>query len=63
MTCSDGKNDYMRKMANKLDLRTENDGKSKTLIMNEIKIKDLDKWSGVKAKDVKETDYSVRDDS
>ena len=53
----------MRKKANKLDLRTENDGKSKTLIMNEIKIKDLDKWSGVKAKDVKETDYSVRHDS
>lgn len=53
----------MRKKANKLDLRTENDGKSKTLIMNEIKIKDLDKWSGVKAKDVKETDNFVKDDS
>ena len=63
LNCGDDGNDYLRRKANKLNLRNESDGKSKTLILTEIKIKDLDKWSGVKAKDVKETDYSVRDDS
>jgi Phosphatidylinositol-4-phosphate 5-Kinase len=51
LTCNDGKNDFMRKKADKLNLRTETDG-SKTLTMNEIKIKDIDKWSDVKTKDV-----------
>ena len=56
LNCGDDGNDYLRRKANKLNLRNESDGKSKTLILTEIKIKDLDKWSGVKAKDVKESD-------
>ena len=59
LTCSDGKSDFMNKKTNKLIIKTENDG-SKTLTMREIKIKDLDKWSDVKAKDVKESDKFIR---
>ena len=60
LTCGDSKNSFMKKKADKLDLRTEANG-SKTLIMNEIKIKNIDKWSDVKARDVKETDKFLRE--
>ena len=50
MTCNDSENTSFRKKTDKLELRNELDG-SKTLILNQIKIKDLDKWSTVKVKD------------
>jgi len=59
LTCDNGKDDYMREKADKLNLVSESNG-SKTLTLSEIKIKNFDKWSGVKSKDVEENDDFVR---
>lgn len=60
-TCDNGKDEYVREKADKLVLATSKDG-SKTLTLHEVKIKDLDKWSNVKFKDVKESDKFIRQD-
>jgi len=57
LTCNDSENTSFRKKTDKLELRNEHDG-SKTLILNQIKIKDLDKWSTVKVKDFNSDDVS-----
>jgi len=57
LTCNDSENTSFRKKTDKLELRNELDG-SKTLILNQIKIKDLDKWSTVKVKDFNSDDVS-----
>ena len=54
-TCDNGKDDYIREKADKLNLVTAKDGSSKTLTLSEVKIKDLDKWSSVQSKDVIES--------
>ena len=46
LTCDNGKDDYIREKADKLNLVTAKDG-SKTLTLNEVKIKNLDRWSNV----------------
>jgi hypothetical protein len=59
LTCDNGKDDYMREKADKLNLVSEPNG-SKTLTLSEIKIKNLDRWSSVNSKDVEENDEFVR---
>jgi hypothetical protein len=46
LTCDNGKDDHIREKADKLNLVTAKDG-SKTLTLNEVKIKNLDKWSNL----------------
>lgn len=62
LTCGDNKNEFMRKKAGKLNLKPKSSDGSQTLIINEIKIKDIDKWSKVQVSDVKENDKFIRDD-
>jgi hypothetical protein len=58
LTCDNGKDDFIRKKADKLDIKIEGNG-SITLTMKEIKIKDFDKWSDVKPKDVVDNDKTL----
>ncbi len=59
LTCDNGKDDYIKEKAGKLSLVSEANG-SKTLTLSEIKIKNFDRWSSVKTKDVEENDTFIR---
>ena len=50
LTCDDGQDDFIRGKVGKLNVKTQSNG-SRTLTLNEIKIKNIDKWSTSKSID------------
>ena len=60
ITCDGATDASLREKRDKLNLISSPDG-SQTLTLNEIKIKNLDKWSSVNHKDVEEDDKFIRE--